>query len=455
MSGDDIGPILGARLQRIDAPRPGCFVLTLYRSGQKRCLVVRLAPSLAWGLVDERPRGQPATAFVQQLRKHLENATLVAVRVTGRGASLELRRGDAHTEVRLEAAPPNLVLMVADRVAGAWRRADLAAGGGAIGEPWPRDEEPGRALPTEGLVEIGLRLVADVDAGVVAERARGLSRALERRRAKLRRRLVAIETDLDRAQGVEPLRQRASLISSQLHAIPADAEEVELVDWYADPPGPVRVRIDPRRGPKGEAEALFRQARKLERGARVGLERHAETTAEIEALEALSRSVELADEVALDALEQQAFRLGARSQPRPRATEPARRAPHRVFRGTADRQILVGRSAADNDALTLHVARPHDLWLHARGLPGSHVVVRLRRGEACPPELLVDAAHLAAHFSDARGEAVVDVQHAPRGDVRKPRGAPPGAVTLSREKTIVLRVEPARLARLLASEQLA
>ena len=49
-----------------------------------------------------------------------------------------------------------------------------------------------------------------------------------------------------------------------------------------------------------------------------------------------------------------------------------------------DRAILVGRGAADNDALTLHVGRPHDLWLHARGVTGAHVIVPLRRDEPCP-----------------------------------------------------------------------
>jgi predicted ribosome quality control (RQC) complex YloA/Tae2 family protein len=114
--------------------------------------------------------------------------------------------------------------------------------------------------------------------------------------------------------------------------------------------------------------------------------------------------------------------------------------------------VLVGRSAQDNDALTLRHARPYDHWLHARGVPGSHVVVPLERDETCPSDLLVDAAHLAAHFSGARGEALTEVQHTPRRYVRKARGAPPGSVALTREKVIVLRVDPDRLARLLASE---
>jgi predicted ribosome quality control (RQC) complex YloA/Tae2 family protein len=80
------------------------------------------------------------------------------------------------------------------------------------------------------------------------------------------------------------------------------------------------------------------------------------------------------------------------------------------------------------------------------------VIVPLEKSRVCPSDLLVDAAHLAAHFSGARGEGVVEVQHVPRRHLRKPRGSAPGLVVVDREKVTVLRVEPDRLARLLAAE---
>jgi predicted ribosome quality control (RQC) complex YloA/Tae2 family protein len=113
----------------------------------------------------------------------------------------------------------------------------------------------------------------------------------------------------------------------------------------------------------------------------------------------------------------------------------------------------VGRGASDNDALTLRHSKPSDLWLHARGYRGAHVVIPMGRGEECPSELLLDAATLAVHFSAAAGEDRVEVQHTPRRYVRKPRGAAPGAVMVDRERVLVLRHEPDRLARLLASEE--
>jgi predicted ribosome quality control (RQC) complex YloA/Tae2 family protein len=126
--------------------------------------------------------------------------------------------------------------------------------------------------------------------------------------------------------------------------------------------------------------------------------------------------------------------------------------PHRTFTSLAGTPILVGKGAEENDALTLRMARGNDLWLHVRGLPGAHVVVRLERGKAPDQETLLDAAHLAVHFSDARGVPVVDVATTRVKYVRKAKGSPPGAVTYSQEKVIALRVEPARLERLLGEE---
>jgi predicted ribosome quality control (RQC) complex YloA/Tae2 family protein len=135
---------------------------------------------------------------------------------------------------------------------------------------------------------------------------------------------------------------------------------------------------------------------------------------------------------------------------RKRDEQPA--LPYRIFRGFGDGLIWVGKGAAQNDMLTFKIAKPFDLWLHAKNHRGAHVIVQRKRGQDCPGELLVDAAMLAAHFSDARGEAIVEVQYTPRGQVRKPRKSPAGLVTVQTEKVLLLRTSEARLRLLLASE---
>ena len=97
------------------------------------------------------------------------------------------------------------------------------------------------------------------------------------------------------------------------------------------------------------------------------------------------------------------------------------------------------------------MAGPHDLFLHVRGTPGAHVIVSLQRGEAVPEQALLDAATLALHYSKQRRAEKAEVTYTHRKHVTKPKGAKPGLVAVRREKVILLRREPERLARLLMS----
>jgi len=105
--------------------------------------------------------------------------------------------------------------------------------------------------------------------------------------------------------------------------------------------------------------------------------------------------------------------------------------------------VLVGRTAADNDVLSIKLASPQDFWFHVAGQPGSHVVVRNPdKEDRLPRETERFAAGLAAGYSSARKGGRVAVHAARCEDVRKPRGLPAGKVTLRREKT--LQVAPVR-----------
>lgn len=105
-------------------------------------------------------------------------------------------------------------------------------------------------------------------------------------------------------------------------------------------------------------------------------------------------------------------------------------------------EVLVGRSARDNDELTFRVASPRDIWLHAAGHAGSHVVIRMPEdGRDVPKSVIEQAAAWAAWHSKARNaRGKVDVHHCRAADVRKPRGAAAGSVELRRYETV--RVYP-------------
>lgn len=310
------------------------------------------------------------------------------------------------------------------------------------------DEDPSAA--GDVLVRVSDALAAELRRGV-------LLKALDTYSRRLARRAEAVTEDLSRLDNVEVLQRTGRLLLAQGAKIPRGATHYTLDDWETG--GELEVTLDPARPAKTQAEEYFHKARKIQRGEAVmwaRLETTEHTRAEVRALTETVRETEEVTLSVLEAWSDRAYELGvprARTETLKKRAKPVQRKPFIEYTGAYEQVIYVGRGAADNDALTLRVARPRDLWLHARGVPGAHVVVPLAKGEQCRPEVLIDAATLAAHHSDLRGESVVDVTVAERRYVRKPRGSAVGEVTVDRERVIALRVEPERLARLLSARR--
>jgi predicted ribosome quality control (RQC) complex YloA/Tae2 family protein len=104
-------------------------------------------------------------------------------------------------------------------------------------------------------------------------------------------------------------------------------------------------------------------------------------------------------------------------------------------------EVWIGKNARSNDLLTQKYAYKEDLWLHARDVSGSHVVIKYKAGKPFPPQVIEKAAQLAAWHSKRRHETLCPVIYTPKKYVRKPKGMPEGAVVVDREQVIM--VEPA------------
>ena len=238
----------------------------------------------------------------------------------------------------------------------------------------------------------------------------------------------------------------------QQSRIPRGAREARLQDWSRideeGKPAEVMVALDPSLSAAANAARWLRKAKRYQAaGARIASRRE-EVAAELaRAEESLARASSAQDAAQLAAVE-----LSLPAKPQRARMPKAERLPYRRFRSQSGAPILVGRSARDNDALTFRVARGNDVWLHARSLQGAHVVLP-GAGEAPDARTLGDAALLAAHFSSARGADGAEVAWTRCKHVRKPRGAKPGAVTISQEKTLRVRLDEERLAALLRSEE--
>ena len=273
------------------------------------------------------------------------------------------------------------------------------------------------------------------------------------------RRAAAIRGDLEKIAEAEGFAKSAAWLVPAAARAPRGSLVVTGSDWSTGEEVRVQVPLDPALSPRAQVEAMFRKARRLREGKPIALGRlqgaealHAELGLVIAEIDAALDEDALALLLArAQALAPKDFAL-QRTKAGPASKLQGKKPPFRTFVGHGDVRILVGRGAAQNDELTFAVARPHHLWLHAKGDTGAHVVAWIGKGHDATGELLVDAAHLAAHFSDARGESLVEVTYVARRYVRKPRRSPPGLVVVDREKVMTLRVDGARLTALLATE---
>jgi len=433
-----------ARIARVDQPEPGLLSLSFRTTARNEALVlVTLPGALGLAVVDERPRGASAGPEVTQLRRHLEGSRLESVDKSGRAIRLSLSR----------AGKNRFLIAAPSKPYGAWWLCEedgtlvLRSPGAPASIPSEQEH-----LRPRGLDELRVQGAA-VLATHRSIRKQQLERLLATRIKRLSKKRDAILADLDRAAEADQLHQKASLLLAHASEIPERAAYFETQTWD-DEPRPIRIELDPRKTPTELAQELFKKSKRFKRGSDVAPERLSAVAAELDEL------IEVRHRLEDDTAEELATKLEALGVPITAPKEVARkrrqageRLPYREFIAVDGASLLVGRSAADNDRLTLRHARPHDLWLHARGVAGAHVLVRLSKGTQCPPETLVDAATLAAHFSDLRGEAIVDVLYTPRRFVRKRKGSPVGSVTLGSEKVIALRMEPMRLQRLLKNER--
>lgn len=226
------------------------------------------------------------------------------------------------------------------------------------------------------------------------------------------------------------------LLMAQLHRVAQGSESVELDDLFAPDGGIRTIALDPALSPAANAERYYARARASRLSRESSEERFERSHEEAERLSATLAELEAVETLeALDAFES-AHGEWVRTST---SDAQAESLPYRVFDIGSGYQAWVGKGAHQNDKLTLHHARPFDIWLHARGSPGSHVVIRLKgRDDTPPPVVMERAAALAAWYSKQRGSSLVPVIHSPRKHVRKPKGAPPGSVRVLREETLLV-----------------
>jgi predicted ribosome quality control (RQC) complex YloA/Tae2 family protein len=449
-----LGPeLVGAVVQKVRAPWPERLELEVRQPGR----TVRLLLSVESGLgrlsvIDARTVpsiDSPPSPWLLRARKELTGRRLSSIRCTGpRQVRLRLEKGRTARTLIAELGSPGVMLLLGEG------DAPLAASQGPARAPEPEVAPITDAGPPSRLGEAhGLDAGRAAEALVAARESVVRREALQRARTRplrtalqrLRRTRAKVEQEASRDAVAEEHRRWGELLSRALDQVPRGATSALLTEWTEAGPREVEVPLEPTLTPRAQVERHFRQYRRLSRGSALARERLVSLDREIAETERALAEAEASTE---DEVERPVATIPPRA-PRKRPA-PAHR-PYRVFRSADGQPIWVGRAGEDNAALTFQVARPHHLWMHARGVPGAHVVLPLDRGADVEQETLLDAAHLALHFSRRAGEPRGEVAWTRARLVKRVKGGAPGQVTYSGEKVLVIRVEPARLERLLRS----
>ncbi|WP_447977563.1 Rqc2 family fibronectin-binding protein [Candidatus Nitrospira bockiana] len=459
---EEIAPaVQGGWVQRVSQPAARVIVLEIRTPGQTHRLLLSADPDTArLHLLSRRLANPPSPPpFCQFLRAHIHGAKIEGLEQLNQDRLVRLRMtardGPCSLIAELTGRAADLVLVDGDdRIL-----MSLTKGRAHAGEPYRRPARPpgpGRsraASPNDASGDGPFPISSWIDARYEQREADTAgTRARERRLAEISKRLKkatrradALRADLDKAARYRDYARYGELLKANLHAVTKGAERITVIDYF-DPALPELVLpLDPAKSPQGNMDDYFKKHRKYVTAEREIRPRLAQAEEEVRMLKEERRRVETS-EWQPDTFE--AARVSTRvPEPRGRQTDEPRQAqgPFRRFVSSDGLPIYVGRNAQENERLTFGEARPDDLWLHARGVPGSHVVVRLDKGTEPPPETLRDAAILALQYSDLKKSGKGDVLYTRRKYVRKLKGKPPGTVAVDHEKSLFVTLDRARL----------
>lgn len=268
----------------------------------------------------------------------------------------------------------------------------------------------------------------------VKQQASELIRRVENELQKNRQKLNKQEKELQATENAEEFRQKGELLTTFLHQVPNDKDQVILDNYYTNQP--ITIALDKALTPNQNAQKYFKRYQKLKEAVKYLTELIEETKATILYLESVETVLNQAglDEIA--EIREELIQTGFIRRQREKIQK--RKKPEKYLASDGKTIILVGRNNLQNEELTFKIARKEELWFHAKDIPGSHVVIS---GNLNPSdEVKTDAAELAAYFSKGRLSNLVQVDMIEVKKLNKPTGGKPGFVTYTGQKT--LRVTP-------------
>ncbi len=275
----------------------------------------------------------------------------------------------------------------------------------------------------------------------VKQQASELIRRVENELQKNRHKLKKQEKELLATDNAEEFRQKGELLTTFLHQVPNDQDQVILDNYYTNQP--ITIALDKALTPSQNAQRYFKRYQKLKEAVKYLTDLIEETKVTILYLESVETVLNQAGLEEIAEIREELIQTGFIRR-RQREKIQKRKKPEQYLASDGKTIIYVGRNNLQNEELTFKMARKEELWFHAKDIPGSHVVIS---GNLDPSdEVKTDAAELAAYFSQGRLSNLVQVDMIEVKKLNKPTGGKPGFVTYTGQKTLRVTPDPEKIA---------
>ena len=275
----------------------------------------------------------------------------------------------------------------------------------------------------------------------VKQQASELIRRVENELQKNRHKLKKQEKELLATDNAEEFRQKGELLTTFLHQVPNDQDQVILDNYYTNQP--ITIALDKALTPSQNAQRYFKRYQKLKEAVKYLTDLIEETKATILYLESVETVLNQAGLEEIAEIREELIQTGFIRR-RQREKIQKRKKPEQYLASDGKTIIYVGRNNLQNEELTFKMARKEELWFHAKDIPGSHVVISGNLGPS--DEVKTDAAELAAYFSRGRLSNLVQVDMIEVKKLNKPTGGKPGFVTYTGQKTLRVTPDPEKIA---------
>ncbi|MGE7631155.1 Rqc2 family fibronectin-binding protein [Bacillus paramycoides] len=268
----------------------------------------------------------------------------------------------------------------------------------------------------------------------VKQQAHDLERFMQNEKSKNEKKLIKLEKTLQDAGKADKYQLFGELLTANMYALKKGDKDIEVVNYYDENSGTVKITLDPLKTPSENAQRYFQKYQKAKNSVAIVEEQIEKTNEEILYFDSLLQQMEAASSKDIEEIREE---LAEEGYVRSRKTKNAKKKPTKPildkYLASDGTEIFVGKNNKQNDYLTTKFARRDEIWLHTKDIPGSHVVIRsLEPAE----ETLLEAAKIAAYFSKAKDSSSVPVDFTKVRHVKKPSGAKLGFVTYDNQQTI-------------------